>query len=100
MNLEVRTVAAMIRMYCRAHHGTTKNLCENCDGLFSYAQERISKCPFGDGKPVCNQCTVHCYNPEMRARVQAVMRFAGPRMIWHHPVLAIRHLWRSRFVKR
>jgi hypothetical protein len=75
MNLEVRTVAAMIHMY---------------------AQERIARCPFGDGKPVCNKCTVHCYNPEMRARVQTVMRYAGPRMFWHHPILAIRHLYRSR----
>jgi hypothetical protein len=27
----------------------------------------------------------------MRERVREVMRFAGPRMLLHHPILAIRH---------
>lgn len=31
----------------------------------------------------------------MRQRMQEVMRYAGPRMLWHHPVAAIRHLWRE-----
>jgi hypothetical protein len=28
----------------------------------------------------------------MRDQVKAVMRYAGPRMLWRHPVLAIAHL--------
>ena len=28
----------------------------------------------------------------MRERVRVVMRTAGPRMIWRHPVLAVRHV--------
>lgn len=97
MNLEARTVAAMIRIYCRAHHGAAKELCEDCAGLLAYARERIEKCPFGDSKPVCNKCTVHCYKPELRGQIKTVMRFAGSRMLLRHPVLAIRHLVRSRF---
>ena len=31
----------------------------------------------------------------MRQRMQEVMRYAGPRMLWHHTVTAIRHLWRE-----
>jgi hypothetical protein len=96
MNNEARTVAAMIRIFCRAQHGAGKNLCGECAGLLAYALERIEQCPFGYEKPVCSQCTVHCYKPEMRERIQTVMRYAGPRMIWRHPVLAIRHLIRSR----
>jgi hypothetical protein len=96
MNLEARTVAAMIHLYCRAHHGAVKDLCEDCAGLRAYAEERIEYCPFGLDKPVCNQCTVHCYESERRERIKGIMRFAGPRMIWRHPVLAIRHLYRSR----
>jgi hypothetical protein len=95
-NLEVRTVSAMIHIYCRARHGAVKDLCTDCAGLLAYAEERISNCPFGMDKPVCNQCTVHCYSPGMRDRIKGVMRYAGPRMIWSHPVLAIRHLIRSK----
>jgi len=95
MNLEVRTVRAMIRIYCRAHHGASRRLCADCSGLLAYAEKRIEKCPFGTEKPVCNRCTVHCYNPQMREQVREVMRFAGPRMMLRHPVLALRHLIRS-----
>ena len=96
MNIESRTVSVMIRIYCRAHHGAEKNLCEDCAGLLAYALERIAECPFGDGKPVCNQCAVHCYQPGKRGRIKEIMRYAGPRMIWWHPMLAARHLLRSR----
>lgn len=96
MNLEARTIEVMIHLYCCAHHGAESGLCEDCSGLLAYALERIEKCPVGVNKPVCNQCTVHCYAPAMRERIKAVMRFAGPRMLWRHPVLAIRHLIRSK----
>lgn len=29
---------------------------------------------------------------EMREKIRAVMRFSGPRMIFHHPVAAVRHV--------
>lgn len=86
----------MIRMHCRARHGAAGGLCAECSVLLAYAEERIAHCPFGAGKPVCNQCSVHCYKPEMRERIQTAMRFSGPRMIWRHPVLAVRHLLRSK----
>jgi hypothetical protein len=86
----------MIRIYCRARHGTKKNqLCGACSELLAYAEQRIAHCPFGADKPVCNQCPVHCYQTEMRARIKSVMGYAGPRMIWQHPVLALRHVIRS-----
>jgi len=28
----------------------------------------------------------------MRERIRAVMRYAGPRMLWRHPLLALLHL--------
>lgn len=96
MNLEVRTVEAMIHLYCRAHHGAAKDLCSDCAELLDYAHERIKKCPFGIEKPVCNKCTVHCYKPGHREQIKVVMRFAGPRMLTRHPVLALRHLIRSK----
>jgi hypothetical protein len=89
---EVRTVRLMIDLYCRRHHGV-KEPCGNCRDLAAYAERRIGKCPFGEEKPACGRCPVHCYKPEMKARILEVMRFAGPRMTWRHPLLAIRHLF-------
>ena len=89
---EDRTIAAMTDLYCRAHHAPGDGLCAECQGLLDYARQRLDRCPFRADKPTCNQCTVHCYSRAMRERVVAVMRFAGPRMIYRHPWLAVRHL--------
>ncbi len=87
---ESATVTRMIGLYCRRHHGRT--LCAECRQLSDYAQERLKRCPFGEGKTTCAKCPVHCYRPEMRERVRRVMRYAGPRMLYRHPYLALRHL--------
>lgn len=90
---EFRTIAAMLRMYCRAHHGARgRALCPDCAALHDYAHRRLARCVFGEAKPTCATCTVHCYKPAMRNQVRRVMRWAGPRMLWRHPLLAIRHL--------
>lgn len=92
MARERKTIAAMIRLYCRHQHHTGTGLCPPCEELQSYAFARLDRCPFADQKPTCAKCTVHCYKPEMRERVRQVMRFAGPRMLLQHPMLAVLHL--------
>ena len=82
----------MIGMYCRGRHGGRTTLCEDCEALLTYARLKIDGCVFHDGKPVCNECRVHCYSRGMRDRVRSVMRFSGPRMLLAHPVLGILHL--------
>jgi hypothetical protein len=89
---EQRTVGAMIAIYCRGRHGTAKGVCDDCETLLTYAQRRLEGCPFGKHKPACNHCRVHCYSASMRERVQAVMRYAGPRMPLRHPLLSFFHL--------
>ncbi len=88
---EKRTVAAMVGMYCRGHHGTRGALCDGCAELLAYAHGRLDRCRFGEGKATCGRCTVHCYRPEMRERIRAVMRWSGPRMLLRHPLMAVRH---------
>jgi hypothetical protein len=90
---EKKTVQLMIALYCRGHHGTGTELCPECKSLRAYALERLSRCPFAADKPTCAQCPIHCYKPGMRERIRAVMRYAGPRMLRHHPTLALLHIW-------
>ena len=89
---ERRTLEAMVRLYCRESHGQDQDLCEPCQGLLAYAFERIENCPWGDGKPTCANCSVHCYRAEERMQIVEQMRYAGPRMLRRHPILAILHL--------
>ena len=93
----------MIRLYCRRQHGPRTELCADCAELLAYARARLSKCPFQEHKPTCARCPVHCYRPDVRERVRAVVRYAGPRMLLRHPFLALRHLidgWTCRSPKR
>ncbi len=89
---EKTTAAAMIAIYCRAHHAPEKDLCSSCSELRDYAFLRLRCCVFGEEKPTCADCPVHCYGAAMRERICEVMRYAGPRMLLFHPWLALRHL--------
>ena len=86
----------MVEIYCADHHAAPAGLCLECRQVLAYARERLDRCPYGDDKPTCQACPVHCYRPEQREAVRAVMRYAGPRMFWRHPWLAIVHLWKER----
>lgn len=88
---EKETVSLMIALYCRKKHHC-KTLCPECAALDRYARMRSDKCPFMETKTFCSNCKVHCYRADMREKIRCVMRFSGPRMIFHHPVMAIRHL--------
>ena len=95
MTAEKKTIEAMVRIYCSGLHKTGSGLCRECAGILDYAKERLDKCPFGEKKGPCAKCVIHCYNLSMRPRITAVMKYAGPRMISKHPVLALRHVIRS-----
>jgi hypothetical protein len=87
---EEKTFRHMAAIYCHHHHSGNR-VCDKCEQLVQYVIERVNLCPYGDEKPVCGKCQTHCYDPAMRQDVRKVMMFAGPRMIMHHPMLAIRH---------
>ena len=93
---EKRVVSEMIRLYCRKRHGTREGLCPECAALKAYAEFRCDKCPFMETKTFCSNCKVHCYKPEMRAKIREVMRFSGPRMLFTHPFTAVRHVIESK----
>ncbi|NLE37073.1 MAG: nitrous oxide-stimulated promoter family protein [Pirellulaceae bacterium] len=81
----------MVCIFCRGHHDTADAPCEECQALLDYAIQRLERCPFGTDKPTCAKCPIHCYKQAMRERIRTVMRYAGPRMLARHPVLALRH---------
>jgi len=98
LSRELRTIDAMVHCYCRNRHHTTGGLCDECQGLFDYATLRLDRCRFGSEKPTCANCPVHCYQRERREQIKVVMRYAGPRMLWRHPILSVRH-WLDGFRK-
>ena len=72
---EKKMISQMIALYCRRNHHTRGALCPECAAL-------------------------NCYKPDMREKIRAVMRFSGPRMIFYHPVAAIRHVVETKREKK
>lgn len=98
VKFEKRTLETMIGMFF--NHSARKGIqCGDCIELQAYAIHRIDKCRFGSSKPNCKDCPVHCYSPTMRERIKKVMRYAGPRMIYLHPVMAFRHILIQKKIK-
>ena len=91
LDRERHTIRVMIAIFCRAHHGSDNALCAECQQLHDYAMQRIDKCPYREDKPTCAKCPTHCYRQEMRESIRRVMRYAGPRMLFSHPILTLRH---------
>ncbi|MBN2822093.1 MAG: nitrous oxide-stimulated promoter family protein [Coriobacteriia bacterium] len=75
-------------------------VCERCAELLVYAEKRRAFCP-KDPKPFCSHCDTHCYKPDMREYMREVMRYAGPRSMWHgHAVDGVKHLLEGRKHKK
>jgi hypothetical protein len=94
---ELETIEAMTRIYCADHHGAP-HPCAECQALMTYASKRLAVCTYGEDKPVCAKCQIHCYGKAMREKVREVMRYAGPRMVLRHPWLALMHVVDKRHV--
>lgn len=92
---EQALIAEMIALYCKRNHKTAE-LCPDCDALQAYAMQRINKCPYMETKTFCANCSNHCYKPDMRDKIRVVMRYAGPRIIFRHPVLVLKHAFYNR----
>jgi hypothetical protein len=93
---EKRTIEAMVQIYCRDRHATRGALCPECQSLYDYAVCRLDRCPYGSEKTTCAGCPTHCYKPAMRAQVKEVMRYAGWRMLFRRPILALLHMLDAR----
>ena len=84
---ERKLIPVMIRSYCHGKHGTKgEELCEECKAKVN--------------KQFCSFCKIHCYKPEMREKIKDVMKWAGPRMIFTHPVFAFKHVFQMISYKR
>lgn len=97
---EKNVVKKMITLYCNSYHNTKDDLCDSCSELNTYAIARLERCPFGDKKPTCGSCPIHCYKPEKRAQIKKVMKFAGPRMLLVSPIYTVLHFYKEYKRKR
>jgi hypothetical protein len=116
---DTRLLGAFTAIYCRGVHpglvraplvsdGTdlgvygrrVPDVCDECADLLRYAEKRRAYCP-KDPKPFCSVCDTHCYSAQMSDRMREVMRYAGPRSMFHgYAIAGIKHVLAERAAKR
>lgn len=82
---ERKIVMEMINLYYKHHPD------EYDESFIEYVNARITHCPRMEEKTFCSKCPIHCYREERRNQIKKVMKYSGPRMIFHHPLLVIKH---------
>lgn len=93
MKREKKTIGHMVDYYCNKKHDSKGEICQECKEFKAYAFTRLDKCPFQEKKSTCGKCIIHCYRPDMKEKAKKIMRYSGPRMLVHHPGLALHHAW-------
>jgi len=116
---DTRLLGDFTGIYCRGNHWTATRsalasdgvkagvygraapvVCDECADLLRYAEQRRAFCP-KDPKPFCSNCDTHCYKPAMREHMRDVMRYAGPRSMFHgYAIQGVRHLIESRKARK
>ena len=90
---EAHVMRVMVEDFCHYHHGTNgRLLCPKCKEFLDYSLKRLACCPYGENKPVCGDCKIHCYKPAERETARRIMRWSGPRLIFTHPMMAVGHV--------
>lgn len=98
---EKKLIAVMIAMYRSFKEREMDD--DELDELLLYSTKRIESCLYrknGEKKPFCNVCPVHCYKRDMRERIKKVMRYSGPRLLFKHPFLSLKHLFKTIYSKK
>ena len=87
---EKRIIGVMVHLYCRRRLHTDTLPPEFAE-LLDYAHRRLDRCRFGEAKTSCKRCPIHCYARDNRALMRQVMRWCGPRMLFFHPLITLKH---------
>lgn len=89
-------VSLMINLYCKKHHNASNPPCNSCNDLIVYSHKKIKNCPIIKANTSCANCNIKCYNQAMQDKIKKVMRYSGPRMIFYHPIVTLKHLFYSK----
>lgn len=99
---EKEIMSLMIKIYCHGHKHKIvgAGYCVDCQDLLDYALDRTDKCYRMVEKTFCSKCPTPCYQLEYQDKIKEVMKYSGPRMLFHNPILAFKHLFMVKEAKK
>ena len=92
---EKKTIDAMVQFFCKKKHKAKGELCPECTEFLAYAMLRLDRCPFQERKSTWESAPSTATALSMREKAKNIMRYSGPRMLLHHPGLALHHVGRT-----
>ena len=94
---EMKTIRAMIAIYCQDHHHVAAGSCamraRRCSSMLRPDLANARGVTRNPCVPTARSIAI---KPAMRDQVRQVMRYAGPKMLLRHPLLAVSHLLQKR----
>lgn len=97
---EKKMISQMIALYCHRNHHTRGAPLSRVRGAERLRPRPLRALPVHGDEDLLRQLPRARYKPDMREKIRAVMRFSGPRMIFYHPVAAIRHVVETKREKK
>jgi hypothetical protein len=67
-------------------------LCPQCFEMVVRAEKHASRCPHMAYKTFCHSCPLPCYSKSHLEEIAQMMRFSGPRLMLHNPLIALRYI--------
>lgn len=92
INNEISVIITMIDIFYKNKKHKNQYTSTEIEELKNYCKSRVDNCPVILEKSFCSSCKIHCYDEEHRALIKKVMKYSGPRMIYYHPILLVKHL--------
>ena len=89
---EISVIITMIEIYYKNKKHKNLHTITEIEELKHYCKSRVANCPVILEKTFCSSCKIHCYDPNHRALIKKVMKYSGPRMLFYHPILLVKHL--------
>lgn len=91
---DYKTIEVMLNRYCKTEHGSKHGeLCEECAESLAYSKQRLDRCKFGEEKPTCAKCSIHCYKKSEKFKFIDIMRKTRVWMLFRHPILTYYHFF-------
>ena len=89
---EKENIKKTFSVYCRSNHGTSgEKLCPKCTALLATVMTKMTRCPYGITKPICDRCDNPCFGATQTQEFLKVMDTSQKRMLLSHPIMTVKH---------
>ena len=89
---EKENIKKTFSVYCRSNHDTSGDkLCPKCTALLATVMTKMSRCPYGITKPICDRCDNPCFGAGQTQEFLKIMDTSQKRMLLSHPIMTVKH---------